>query len=301
MISFEKLGKHEGVGNQLFQYAFLRATAQRLGVEFYCPPWLGDKIFLLGDEAFRAKARGNMDKVYRQPDDNSGYSECALGIEDGTEIFGFFQSEKYFAPREVRRWYTFKEEAVSRVEEKYKEVDFTRVPAIHLRFGDMTHNPMFVILPAGYYVRALSVIKSDGPIWVFSDEIPTARKHLQGIRKNFVYIEGNKDYEDLYLMARCRNVICSVSTFSWWGAWLIPHRDKKVVAPREWIRPGHPMRNFGLNHEGWTILKTCRPVLDDYRFLMRKKLWEEKFLRMKARSLKENLLSFRNFLRKKKR
>ena len=51
MIAFTRLGKMGQFGNQLFQYAFLyaflRTTAQRLGVKFYCHEWIGDKSLLI--------------------------------------------------------------------------------------------------------------------------------------------------------------------------------------------------------------------------------------------------------------
>ena len=50
MISFSKLGEYGRFGNQLFQYAFLRTQAKKLGVKFYCPKWIGDKIFDLNDQ-----------------------------------------------------------------------------------------------------------------------------------------------------------------------------------------------------------------------------------------------------------
>jgi hypothetical protein len=49
MISFPKLGNYGRLGNQLFQYAFLRSSARRLGVQFHCPKWDGGDIFDLDD------------------------------------------------------------------------------------------------------------------------------------------------------------------------------------------------------------------------------------------------------------
>jgi hypothetical protein len=75
---------------------------------------------------------------------------------------------------------------------------------------------------------------------------------------------GNKDYEDFYLMSLCRDFICSVSTFSWWPAWLSRYDDGIVVCPKEWIRPGYTTVNNDLTCEGWFALKTCRSIIDSY-------------------------------------
>lgn len=298
MISFARLGKAEGLGNQMFQYAFLRTAAKRLHVPFFCPPWLGDKIFQLGDDGERAKEPAGLVRNYCQPSTTSGFSADALQIKDGTEIFGFFQSPEYFDEREVRQWFSFQEHAVRRVREKYHGLDFSRWIGIHLRFGDMTHNPMFVILRPEYYHRALARLGRGKKVAVFSDEPKTAMAHLRGLKVDLTFIEGNANYEDLYIMSRCGDFVCSVSTLSWWGAWLNPSPGT-VVAPREWIRPGHHSRSVDLNCERWVSVRGCRWIVDDYRFLIKRKLWEERLNRMRSRDSRENLRAFKGYLDRK--
>ena len=58
-----------GLGNQLFQYSFLRTQAERLGVKFYCPNWIGDEIFDLNDKKQEqnehdAKSEQNLNKTW---------------------------------------------------------------------------------------------------------------------------------------------------------------------------------------------------------------------------------------------
>ena len=89
MIAFSKLGNYGRLGNQLFQYAFLRDRAQRLGVQFWCPEWEGDQNFDLADQGFRADYPSGLDKKFSQSEE-AGYIESALHIDDNTDIEGYF-------------------------------------------------------------------------------------------------------------------------------------------------------------------------------------------------------------------
>ena len=99
MISFSRLGDYGRLGNQLFQYAFLRTTALRLGVKFYCPEWIGDSIFLLNDENEKAKEPVGIYRTYVEPSDNPGFNESAMRIEDGTEIGVIFRKRSILTMR----------------------------------------------------------------------------------------------------------------------------------------------------------------------------------------------------------
>ena len=139
----------------MFQYAFLRTTAQRLGVKFYCPEWMGDEIFALEDKKERAAELINIDKNYLAPQYNSGFDKNAMNIKDGTNIAGFFQTERYFDVEKLKIWYAFRDEKVSRVKEKYRHIDFSKSVGIHLRLGDLKNNPMN---RSRYYIPPADII-----------------------------------------------------------------------------------------------------------------------------------------------
>ena len=279
MLSFQRLGT-EGwgrLGNQLFQYAFLRVTARRLQVSFYCPPWIGDQVFHLDDATERAARPEGITRRYVEPVPNVGFNASALAIEDGTDIGGCFQSERYFTdPAVVRGWYRFKDDSVAAVRSKYRNVDFANSVGIHLRFGDYVGDITYVIAPPWYYREALARVRYKDTVVVFSDEIDRAREWVKGLPGRLIFAEGNRPHEDLYLMTQCHDFVCSVSTLSWWGAWLISHPDKTVVAPREWLRPGYHIKCADLHSSNWIEIRTCRTLLDDYRTLrfLRRAKWE---------------------------
>ena len=73
--------------------------------------------------------------------------------------------------------------------------------------------------------------------YVFSDD-------LEWVKANFdlpdaVYVDWNKgedSWQDMMLMSRCRHHVICNSTFSWWGAWLNPRKEKIIIAPERWTR-----------------------------------------------------------------
>lgn len=109
--------------------------------------------------------------------------------------------------------------------------------SIHIRRGDYitkSNNEIcFNLCTKEYYDRAIQIIKEriENPLFVvFSDDIPFAKSLLLG--EECIFVEGNKDYEDLFLMSQCKHNIIANSTFSFWGAFLNSYAEQHVVAPR---------------------------------------------------------------------
>src|SRR6185369_10387908 len=108
MISFSKLGKYGRFGNQLFQYVFLRTQAQRLHTRFYCPSWIGETVFLLNDQYEKGELF-EPNYFYIEGDYKHGFHPDVADIKDGTEIGGYFQTEKFFSRDDVSKWFSFNE------------------------------------------------------------------------------------------------------------------------------------------------------------------------------------------------
>jgi hypothetical protein len=274
MISFSSLGNRGRLGNQLFQYAFLRTAARKLGVKFHCPAWIGDQVFDLNDQDERALSPQDIVRTYSHPPLEPGFHARAMDAGDGTDYDGYFQSERYFESEPVNEWYRFKDRAVHDVRKKYEFIDFHSSVGMHVRLTDFLYenNTDFYVARSFYYKRALERISRGRQVLVFSDDIPLARKLIGTIDLPLVLIEGNLDYEDLYLESLCRDFVCAPSTFSWWGAWLNDHADKLVVVPREgaW-RPGTSLCNRDFWPEGWIRQRALWPILD-HKAVLRKRL-----------------------------
>jgi len=267
MISFTKLGKMGRLGNQLFQYAFLRTQAEKLNVKFYCPKWVGDDIFNLNDNSIRAKYPKNITTEKFFAFNNINLIE-KIGIQDHNEISGYFESEKYFEKNNVRKWYSFKPTKIASLKKKYNCIDFSRCVGLHLRFGDKisdkTIRRNYFVPRRRYYLAALNKISNFEEVIVFSDDIELAKKYLSGLKIRFFFIEGNKDWEDLYLMSQCRDFICGSSTLSWWGAWLNNNPYKKIYPCEGNFRPGSPFKNPNLIPKEWVKIRSLYPIIDNY-------------------------------------
>jgi len=90
---------------------------------------------------------------------------------------------------------------------------------------------------ANYYQRALDHILQHvrhPRIFVFADFPEWAKQNLKAsVPLEFVTHNGpSKDFEDFWLMTKCRHFVIANSTFSWWAAWLADYAEKLVVAPK---------------------------------------------------------------------
>ncbi len=90
-------------------------------------------------------------------------------------------------------------------------------------------------LDAGYYRDAIARLRSElrhrPRFFLFGDDLEWARTRLGLASDESEPVAHNPDDElaDLFLMSRCRHAIAANSSFSWWGAWLIPPSPESLV------------------------------------------------------------------------
>jgi hypothetical protein len=222
MISFVD-GYFGWLGNQMFQYAATYALSLRSGTTCAFPentPNLHE-VFNLS-----AKTKSNPSPIYFE--ESFSYSSLPIPHED-MKLYGYFQSEKYFADfaDEVRKEFTFK---------KKVEALSTNTVSVHVRRGDYLnlsdHHP---VCSLDYYKRAMNEFPKDCRFLIFSDDKQWCQDNFT---KESCEVSLNTDpLEDLQLMSLCDHHIMANSSFSWWGAWLGGNKGKKVVAPKKWFGP----------------------------------------------------------------
>lgn len=120
--------------------------------------------------------------------------------------------------------------------------------AIHRRLTDYVGNSFYVDLghheheklEDNYFMRAMAEFPEDTKFLVFSDDIEKAKQEPMFQGDRFEFSEGKTAEEDMNLMASCKGLIGSNSSFSWWGAWLGEAPNKKIIFPAKWFSdPNH--------------------------------------------------------------
>ena len=227
------LGELGQLGNQLFQIAATIGVARRNGCSFVFPPWPPSRHF-----EFPIPQVRYIRQYQRRTSRTFGYEDIV--IDRATELRGYFQSERYFAhcQDEVRHYFTPHHALAQLLERYFGDLLATQTCSVHVRRTDYIGNSTHPDLAAGdYYERAMSQFDSHTTFVLFSDDIEWCKERFRG--HDVVFVEALSPVEDLFLMARCKGHIIANSTFSWWGAWLDPNPDKKVIAPLRWFAGEH--------------------------------------------------------------
>lgn len=159
-------------------------------------------------------------------------------------LTGYWQAHRFAddIADELRSEFSFRQPAQGKNLEVLEQISQSRNPvSLHVRRGDYTLAAEGnIALPIDYYSHAISAFRKrldDPSFFIFSDDIAFTREHLpRDIRAIFVdHNDASSSHEDLRLMSCCQHHIIANSTFSWWGAWLNPHPDKMVFAPKYWL------------------------------------------------------------------
>jgi len=257
MLSYSRLGLNGRLGNQMFQYASLRGIAHSNNYDFIIPA-NRHQLFDLFEMNEASNRLGNNfpSQTFNEP--HFHFDENFMkGFPDNIDLFGYFQTEKYFKNIEniIRNEFAFKAEIVEAAD-RYSEIfSDHKVFSIHFRRTDYLNNPDAHPTPSQeYYESAISLFNDYDFGIVFSDDINWC-KSLSLLDSDRFVFSHNHHFIDLYLMTQCHSNIIANSSFSWWGAWLNKNNNNSVIVPPVWFGPKIGADTKDLIPEDWTILR----------------------------------------------
>ena len=266
MLSFNSIGNLGRLANQMFQYASLKGIARHRGYDFCIPP---KEVFGQIDSVVKT-SDGNIHDVFDLSNNNIGIAQNLKYAErmhefdeeqfnncpDNVDLFGYYQTEKYFKhiEDEIRKDFTFNEKLLNEVNTFFTEYfENSEVISLHIRRGDYVTNSNHPVQNLDYYQQALSLIDSNLPVIIFSDDPKWCSTQELFSSDRFSVSEDNTAEFDLCLMTKCSYHIIANSSFSWWGAWLA--NSKKVIAPSNWFGGDCANKNpKDMYCDGWVVV-----------------------------------------------
>lgn len=207
--------------------------------------------------AFTARVRrklfGRQNHSYFE---ESKYFQSQIFDWDNVYLEGYWQSEKYFPDVAALLRKEFSLESVRKNHEKgfglsakaesyLQRMEQEESVSIHVRRGDYLlpqNQELFGnICTEQYYKEAVRMALEKYPgctFYLFTNDREWAAEELKkhsGFPVVLVELPGEKDYETLALMSRCKHNILANSSFSWWASFLNDNPDKLVLAPEKWL------------------------------------------------------------------
>jgi hypothetical protein len=218
-----------GLGNQLFQLAFLDYVSKITGREVFIQSLRSPQTVHSHEEYFQSIFK-NWKHLFNPKHfivaaeyPNQPYQDWKRIIESTNNnimIDGYFQRYEYMNP--VRDAFISKLSFDETILQKH---DVSNKIGIHIRGGDYKNNSYHELPLKNYYKKCMSLCPNSEFV-VFTNDIPYAKNILD------CEIIQESELNTLFLMSRCRGLICANSSFSWWGAYLNPERP--IFMPSKW-------------------------------------------------------------------
>lgn len=255
----------DGLGNQMFQYAFAYALSQKSNAKVVLDPlfWgtslrkyqleefhiaLTRKMvspfwdYLLG---FGLRNGRRFKERYRQHSIRKNYqlyTEKQIMHYDAsvwnqtqpTFFMGFWQTPRYFEDyyEDLRMQFTMKRPLSVQAGHYMDQIKQGISVALHIRRTDYVRKEGNATLQFRFYEEALNRLKKelgDFQLFVFTDDKEFVKENFH--LHNYILIENVSDLEEFELMKGCAHHIVANSTFSWWAAYLGENKGGIVYAP----------------------------------------------------------------------
>lgn len=226
-----------GLGNALFQFAFIYSLSLKLNCKFAIPnidTW-GSPHQTVEYTWFKnlVKSRDNFTNDSFEPQAIVG--EYCPFIYKGIEVPDvdcilykeYFQCKSYIDVSV----YKLVKDALMETIDTSRPLDTDGI-FLHIRLGDYANDPD-TVLEDGYYERAVKHFDGE-VIHVFSNDVELAKDTLPPYEK-YMFIKDLNEIDSLYYMT-CfeKGGICANSSYSWWASQLNFSPIKQIVMPRRW-------------------------------------------------------------------
>lgn len=278
----------EGLGNQLFQYAYARALSMRTKQTVFldarntgtlaCDAGRSLRKYELDNFRVKLPVCQNTEhfypflktdfwdfmknetlqpfflyKYYEEPD--AIYRKNLKTVTGHWYLQGWFQDVRYFEEyTDIIRQELLPKRKIKLRKELKQVLQKNNTVSVHIRRSD--YKKVSNVLPITYYYNAMRHMQEmlDNPFWiVFSDDVEWCKENID-FGKNVYFIskkEKLQDYEEMLVMSSCRNHIIANSTFSWWGAWLNKRNEKIVIGPNQWVVKGFYKNEVEILLKNW--------------------------------------------------
>lgn len=229
-----------GLGNQLFQAAFIYSYGKKYNKEFgyynIDPNQHSNIDYTKTVFPFLKKINLNKNHwIFREPHALT-YNNLS-NVSNECLFDGYFQCPKYFE--------AYRDDLIQLFQ-------FTTLPFeikdnsifIHVRRGDYLKGPCINIHHLGldqYYLKCIEFIRkinSEIHFYIVSDDINYCKTLFKNI-DNITFVDNLNELETMTLMKSCKyGGICSNSSFSWWGSYLNNSPNKICIFPNNWFKKG---------------------------------------------------------------
>lgn len=227
-----------GLGNQMFEIAAAASLAKDnnailvVNNEEHILPNQGKNVNTYSKNVFSKIIFDSTSKLQNVYIKNTT-EFTPIPYQTNLKLHGHFQSFKYFDHnKEYIKQLFLNKEIINVLREKYNILDNST--AIQVRRGDYykfpNHHPL---LSVEYYKNAVKMVNSS-KIYIFSDDIDWCKKNLIFENVPVEYIQ-DEDYNELYFISLCKNIIISNSSFGWWAAYLHQINNANIIVPSIWF------------------------------------------------------------------
>ena len=244
MLSFNHIGNLGRLANQMFQYASLKGIAKHRGYEYCIPPKevFGKKDPMVNKDLnlydiFSIEKTNNIElskNPVLQERVHIFDEELFINCPDNIDLFGYFQTEKYFKhiEDEIRSDFSFNLNLYENCKAYINSLN-SEVISLHIRRGDYISNSNHPVQTLEYYKKALEQLPTEISVLIFSDDCEWCSSQELFDNDRFMISENSSVDADLCLMSLCKYHIIANSSLSWWGAWLA--QSKHTIAPKNWF------------------------------------------------------------------